>query len=513
MRFLKPFGAAAAITLVCSATAFAQNVRIVYPQEGQDVRGEVTMRFEGIPIGGYAIVRVDGQFKQASAQSFVVFDTLSDRVTFPRGDGSYKLEVTVLSASGGRIGTDSVTFNVANSRVDETGESVRLVHWTRQDRINNFVQRYRVFAESNANIEGGAAAGGGAGAGAGAEGATGAQSYIPAPLDYQVAALMRRIVRDVSLYSGSANITTIVQESFERGREGGESGAGAEVETQRPSRRKVAPSAPTKGPWLPLWTKSAETGTVFTKMIEPNGTEINATRKAASVAIADLLPTFPNSAVQPGSTWETKMTILGDLTSRLPINVQAPITFTAYETLITPAGESRRCAKLESRFRLPDNLAKRIAVNLANKSGAAAGGAGGAAGDTGGIGPGGVGGNAGADAGILEEDIDVARTDVARVLWFDMDRRQILRSEDSIRSYFEIPALEGGEGGPAVAIGGAGDAAAPTEPTKISYNLGVTTWLDDKIPAPNETYTGGLGTAHAVDNVQEPGLARVRGGR
>jgi hypothetical protein len=496
MRFFKPFGTLTA-TLVLSAAAFAQTPRIIYPQEGQDVRGEVTMRFEGIPSGGYAIVKIDGQFKQATAQSFVVFDTLSDRVTFPRGDGRYKVDVTVLSSGGGQVGTTSVNFNVANSIVDSTGEAVRLVHWNRQDRIDAQVQRYRVFAESNASIEGGMQGGGGSGAVAGGGGEGGSESYLPAPLDYQVAALMRRIVRDVFVRDDTANISTIVQDSFERGREGGESGAGANTaESARPSRRKKAPSAPTKGPWLPLWTKSAETGKSFTKRIQQNGQEINATRKSTNVAIADLLPTFPDATVHPGSTWETKMSILGDLTSRLPINVQAPITFTAYDTIQTPNGESRRCAKLESRFRLPDNLAKRIAVNLGNKAGTAGGGGG---------------GGEGAE-GLMVEDIDVARTNVARVLWFDMDRRQVLRSEDIIRSYFEIPpANEGGAATTAPAAGGEG--ATPAEPTKISYNLTVTTWLDDRIPSPNEGYTGGLGTAHAVDNVTEPGLARVRGGR
>ncbi len=515
MRFFKTLGTLVA-TLVLSAAAHAQNVRITYPQEGQNVRGEVTMRFEGIPAGGYAIVKIDGQFKQAAAQPFVVFDTLSDRVTFPKGDGSYKVDITVLSAGGGRVGTDAVTFNVANSVIDETGEAVRLVHWTRQDRINDLVQRYQVLAESNATIDGGISAAGGGGAGAGGDASATSEAYIAAPLDLQVKALMRRVVRDVFMRDTTANITTIVQEAFERGREGGQSGAGTDgagtAAAPRKSRKKKVPTSPTKGPWLPLWTRSEETGKTFTKRISQSGQEINATRKSSIVAIADLLPSFPDTTVHPGSTWETKMSVLGDLSSRLPINVQAPITFTAYDTLQTPNGESRRCAKLESRFRMPDNLAKKIAVNLGNKSGAAAGAAGG---EAGGIGPAGVGGNAGtADAGLIEEDIEVARTSVARVLWFDMDRRQIVRSEDTIRSYFEIPPADTGTGAVGAVPAAGGDAAAALlEPTKITYNLTVTTWLDDRIPAPNEGYTGGLGTAHAVDSVNEPGLARVRGGR
>lgn len=64
----------------------------------------------------------------------------------------------------------------------------------------------------------------------------------------------------------------------------------------------------------------------FVKTIEPTGKEINATRKAPTIALANLLPTFPDTEVRPGSTWETRMTFLGDLSSREPVNVSVPIT-------------------------------------------------------------------------------------------------------------------------------------------------------------------------------------------
>lgn len=513
MRHSKSLSAFVA-TLVLGATAWAQNPRIVYPQANQDVRGEVTMRFEGIPTGGYAIIKVDGQFKQATSQEFVVLDTISDRATFPRGDGAYKIEIEILNSAGGRVGRDEVSFNVANGKVATDAEAVRLVHWTNQDRIDANVLRFRVFAESNAIIEGGemagAAGGGGMGGSSGGGGAADAgPTYLPAPLDYQVTALMRRIVRDVGLYNGSANISTAVAESFERGREGGGNAAGATAAPARPARRKKGAStssAPVKGPWLPVWTRAGETGKYFIKTIEQNGTEINATRKAPTIAIADLLPTFVDAPVRPGSTWYTTMVILGDLTSRKGVNVRAPITFTAYENIVTPGGEGRRCAKLEARFRLPDEIAKRIAANLGSKVGTT--GAAGAAGPTSIMGGGDAG--AGADA-LLPEDIEVARTDVARVLWFDMDRRQILRSEDQIRSYFELPPplADAGGGGAAMGAGAGADAAAPAEPQKVTYSLNVTTWLDDRIPPPSNVYNGGLGTAHSRDSVTEPGISRV----
>ena len=510
---------ATALICVASASAWAQQVRIIYPQEGQDVRGEVTVRYEGLPPGGYAIVKVDGQFKQASAQEFAIFDTISDRSTFTRGDAPYKIDITVLRPGGGQVGTDSVTFNVANNKVDVAGEAVKLTHWKPTDILRDSVERYRVFAESNATIEEstGAAAGGGEAGGA----AAATESYIPAPLDWQVAALMRRQVRNIGMYNGSANIATAVQESFERQRksEAGAGGAegGGEAAAATP-KRGAAPvsTVPVKAPWneddkgKQLWNKAPETGKYFVKMIEPNGTEINATRKAPTIAIADLLPTFPDSEVRPGSTWETNMTILGDLSSRKGVNVTAPITFTAYDTILTPGGENRRCAKLESRFRLPENLAKQIAANLGSKIGGAGG-----AGAEGGAAPGGAEGGA-AEATLLPEDIQVARADIARVMWFDMDRRQVLRSEDIIKSYFEIPPAAGDAtggataGAPAGMMGGeAGAEAAPAEPQKIRYNLNVTTWFDDRVPSPNFSYTGGLGTAHSKDSVNEVGISRI----
>ena len=518
-----------ATALVCLATAsaWAQDVRIIYPQEGQDVRGEVTVRYEGLPPGGYAIIKIDGQFKQASAQDYVIFDTISDRSTFTRGDAGYKLDITVLRPGGAQVGTASVTFNVANNKVDVAGESVKLTHWQPSDILRDSVERYRVFAQSDATIEGGADAAGAGGMSSGGDGggAGATPTYIPAPLDWQVSALMRRQVRNVGMFNGSANIATTVQESFERQRlsetsagsaDGtGGSGMTAPAATKKTS-RKGAPvsTAPVKAPWNeddkggPLWNKAGETGKFFVKMIEPNGTEINATRKGNTIAIADLLPTFPDSPVRPGSTWETNMTILGDLSSRKGVNVQAPITFTAYDTILTPGGESRRCAKLESRFRLPENLAKSIAANLGNKVGTT-GAAGGAT-------PSPMGGGAadGGDASteLTPDDIDVARTDVARVLWFDMDRREVLRSEDTIKSYFEIPPAATDAGGAGAAPGGAGggaDAGAAAEPQKVTYNMSVTTWFDDRIPSPNFTYTGGLGTAHSKDSVNEVGISRI----
>lgn len=490
------------LPLFLAGAANAQNVKILYPQEGQDVRGEITARFEGIPAGGYAQIKIDDQFSQATAQDSLVLDTISDRVTFARGDSAYRLEITVLNSGGKRVGSDSVSFNVANNKVDEGGSAVRLVHWSPQDRLGE-VQRYRVFAESNATVSGGDVAG---------NDNKGSGSYLPSPLDYQVAVLLRRLVRDVNLFTGSANISTIVQEGVQRQR--------LQAPVTPAELRAASQGAPAKGPWYhnlnndPLWSPSPETGKYFIKMIQQNGTEVNATRKAPGVAIADLLPTFPSVAVRPGSTWQTNMTFLSDLSSRLPINVSAPITFTAFEELQTPGGESRRCAKLESRFPLPENLAKRIAANLANKVGEApppppVAATGDAASDA----------TAAAQAPaatpaasapaattplFTEADIAKARTTMSRVLWFDVARRRVLRAEDTVRSNFELPPPGATPGVPLDAT-----QLANSDVPVVSYTLNVTTWFDDRLPDPTEQFVVGGGSAHSRDSVNEPGLSRL----
>ncbi len=488
--------------------------RIVFPQPNQDVRGEIAARFEGIPAGGYAVVKVNGQFKSATFESSYRLDTIGDRVTFP-DDGSYTLEITALNASGRSVGTSSVTFNVANQKVAGNSESVRLVHWTAKDRLRDGVQRYRVFAESNADISESSTGGGGGSGGGGGD--AGGVEYIKAPLDWQVAILLRRQVRDVYGFEGSANIATTVAQASQHQR----------LETpptaQHKKRGAKGGTIKIKGPWLTTWSQGPEFGKYYVKSIKPTGDEINATRKANTIAIADLLPTFPAVAVRPGSTWQSRQSFLSDLSTREPINTQGAITFTAYENIQTPDGASRRCAKLESRFPLPDDVAKRIAANLGNKVGTGAGGAagGGAASAPAPAGPSaGAAGAAGTDA-LLPEDIEVANFNIARVIWFDMDKNEVVRSEDTMNGYFEVPPADAGGGaagggapggaatGNAGGAGAAGGADAAAEPVKVNYRMNVTTWLDDRIPAPSIPFNGGAGTAHSRDNVKDVDLTRA----
>jgi hypothetical protein len=250
-------------------------------------------------------------------------------------------------------------------------------------------------------------------------------------------------------------------------------------------------------------------------MIQPTGLEINATRKSPSIALGDLLPTFPQGEVRPGSTWETTMTFVADLSTRGPLTVRnAPMTFTSFEDVPTPGGRTVACAKLETRFRLPDEQAMELAKKLAAKTGGAGGAPGGSSGPGGGM----MAGPGGGETEEAEIEISLARTSVSRVLWFDINKRQVLRSEDIVDTYFEQEAAAAGEmggmGGPPPGMGGppgaSGAPAAPAEPTKVSYNLRVTTWLDDTIPPPTDKFNGGLGTAHSRDSVQDATIDRVR---
>ena len=241
------------------------------------------------------------------------------------------------------------------------------------------VKRFRIFAESNAVIEepSGGGGGGSAGGGGGESGGGGAESE-PAPLDYQISALVRQVVRDVEMVDGSANIRTVVDRAFERQREGEESGAGGEGGGSGGSSGgggSKKSSGPGKAPWNPDWLVAQEAGKYYVKMIQPSGVEINATRKQPTIALGDLLPTFPLGEVRPGSTWETSMTMIGELAERTPINIRnAPITFTSREDLVTPGGVTINCAKLESRFSLPTDQATTTAKTLAARVGTSGGG-------------------------------------------------------------------------------------------------------------------------------------------
>ena len=53
-----------------------------------------------------------------------------------------------------------------------------------------------------------------------------------------------------------------------------------------------------------------------------SGEEINATRKASNVGLADLFPIFPPGDVKPGSSWTTTMTFISELSTRTPINLR-----------------------------------------------------------------------------------------------------------------------------------------------------------------------------------------------
>lgn len=552
---------APAFTPAAQAQGATGGVRITYPQEGMVVRGEITVRFEGVPEGGYVQIRIDDAKRPrlATAQSSFVLNTFDplafadpdDRTTVKAStEGPHRISITAINPAGKQVGTAQVSFIVGNETVAPPSEApgVTLRHWIPTDILGD-VQRYRVFAESNASIEEPQGAGGGGGGG----GAGGEADWTPAPLDWQVSALARRVLRDVGMIDGSANIRTVIQQAFQRQRlsEAGDAGSGEGGAGGSSGAKKSKLKGVGKAPWnqtdagVPLWDPAPETGQYFVKMVQPSGAEINATRKEPTIALADLLPLFPVQEVRPGSGWDTRMVIVAELSSvpRQSFKLEnARIRFTNFENVMTPAGHSRRAAKLESYYQLPDNVAKRVAAILSINGGGGSGGgaAGGGGGSEGGSGGGAAAGGA-TDAEAQEEAIQeamaeilVARTRGSRLVWFDIDRRLVLRSEDVIDTYYELEgAAAGGATGSSAALmspaltirssaqmgmgrsgmpgpgmpgmmgpgaGGApgGDAAAaPAEPTIVRYNLRIVTQYDDRVPAPSDAYTAGAMTPNS----------------
>ncbi|HEX8550119.1 MAG TPA: hypothetical protein VF681_01055 [Abditibacteriaceae bacterium] len=457
---------------------------ITFPQPNAQVRGSVKALFEGVPEGGYAIIYLDGKglsnLREATTQPFHILNT------FALPDGKHTLTVVAFNAAGKRIGQAEVRFEVANNSVDATAEAVRLINWTNKDLTEDVVRRYRIFAESNATIEGGATASSGGGGGGGeAEGA-----WIPAPLDFQIDLLVRRVVRDVGLFGNSANVRSVVQEAYFHQRD----------ETL------PAPEFPRKAPWNSSWFVSPDSGRYAVKTIKQNGDEINATRKPATLGLADLLPRFPAGTVQPGSTWESEMTLVAEIPQSTGVNVRAPMTFVAFENVQTPAGQERRTAKMESRFNLPLEAATKIARSIQKQAGALSGSAGGGAAAPVAAGPGGPG-----VAEVLPPDFKVVRVSVTREIWFDIAGNQVLRSNDVVNTFYEeepLKAAGGRRGAPAAEAGG-----VATEPVKVSYDLRVTKYLDDTIPPPSDSFNAGAGTAHSRDRVQDPSISRILRGR
>ena len=487
--------------------AWAQT--ITFPQPNAQVRGSVKVLFEGVPEGGYAVVYLDGKglanLREATTQRFHTLNS------FELPDGPHTITIVAFNAAGKRAGTAEVRFQIANNSVDTTAESVPLRNWTTRDLTNDVVRRYRIFAESNASIKGaggeGGAGGGGMDGGGGAGGET-SETFIPAPMDWQIDMLVRRVVRDVGLYQGSANIRAVVQEAYQRQRLSEQGGGAESISGQKITRKKKKkPGPPTKAPWGE-WYASPEAGRYAVKTIKQNGDEINATRKPATLGIADLLPRFPAGSVQPGSTWQSDMTIVGDIPLSTSINIQAPMTFVSFENIQTPSGVEKRTAKLEARFNLPLEAATRIARSIQKQMGTGAAGGGGNAAAPG------VGATAG---GLAEEDpipFKTVTVSVSREIWFDIAGNQVLRATDDVNTFYEEEPeeAEGAVGGLGGAEGG-DELASDAEGTKVSYNLKISKYLDDTVPPPTDTFNNGAGTAHSRDRVTDVGISRVLTGR
>jgi len=464
------FRLASFFVLACALQpGLARAQSIAFPVANQQVRGAIKVTFENFPDGGFAMIYLDGtdlkNLKQATSQPFYALNTLE------MSEGQHSLTAIFFNAGNKRAATSTVNFTVANTVIDESAEGVKLRLWTNADIINDRLRRYRVSAESIGKIEGGPKKDE-------KEAESPIQPYIPAPLDYQVSMLIRTDVRDVALTDGAANIRSVVQLGYQR---------------QRSTEENILPGPPTKAPWG-SWGASSDAGKFLVKTVTASGVEKNATNKVTTLPIADLLPRFPQGTVRPGSTWESEMSFLGTIPSGSAINVRAPMTFVSFENIQTPTGVEKRCAKLEARFALPLEVATRIGKEIQQAVAAApaakAGDA--AAAPAAGAAPAGA-------AGAAAEFATVTAT-VTREIWFDITGSQLLRATDTISAYYEEAA---------VLL--AANATEEVEPYKVTYDVRITKYLDDRIPEPTPSYKAGAGTAHGRDNVRDPSLDKMKG--
>lgn len=452
-------------------------VSVAYPLPGNTLTGASKILFSGVPDGGYVSVYVD-MTPTNKAQSFRLATTQNsyELDAGALSEGKHVLTLISFSASGRQVGIKTVPFNVKN--VGSAGiseDSVSLVNWTARDVVAGKVQRYRVFAVSDATITGDTSAMSGSsmsgssmsmGGSPGGSSASAEPTPKPAPLDHQVDLLLRRVVREVGMIDGSANVRMVVQDAFDRKRMGSESSSGGSggssmsMGSSGSSGPSSSASSSTpldangKAIWNKTWNRAPETGQAYTKMIKPNGDEILITKKPATLPLGDILPTFPAYRVQKGATWNSDIVIVGELSKREPHRLlNVPVSLTGFENVSTPAGFERRCAKIEiAQFSLPDDMAKKIATALQSEAGSSAG-AGSSGGSPGGS-PGGMSmsGSMGGSSGASAEPPKIlnSRATLTRTIWFDIAAHQMVRSEDTVDAYYEEEAP------PASSMGGSG---------------------------------------------------------
>lgn len=315
-----------------------QRFSIEYPREGEQVRGLITVRLKRDIQQGYFFVKLDGNFHSIVSEDSFVLNTLD----LPNGD--HTIEVEFHDAEGNPVGTTRATFRVANGIVTAEGQRFLFRHWNYDDYAKRVVARYRQWIESNAvaTIKSKPVAGGGGMV----------QPPDTTALDKQISLLIRQEIRDV-LVTGAANIRTIVQYAFERGREGVQSGMGGGAST--------LPGVKPK--WSEEWYEAREANKQQVRMIFPTGIEVNATansgpqegRRHAKIPTVDILPRFPAQPtnereprpVAEGESWSSPMTFVVELVHRVALRANGTIQFTKFEDVKLREGETRRCAKLE----------------------------------------------------------------------------------------------------------------------------------------------------------------------
>lgn len=125
-----------------------QELQIQFPQDGQQVRGEITVRFTGVPDGGNVNVTLDGNWIMSSSQGSFPLNTFDLKSLSPNlpNEGTHKPSLRAIDAGGKRVDEKTVWFEVANTRVDTSGEGVLLTHyedWMRSGSQRAAISRVR----------------------------------------------------------------------------------------------------------------------------------------------------------------------------------------------------------------------------------------------------------------------------------------------------------------------------------------------------------------------------------
>lgn len=445
------FGALCLLFAMGAAMA-QQRFSIEYPREGEQVRGLITVRLKRDIQQGYFVVKLDGNFHSIVGEDSFILNTVelpngdhAIEVEFHDASGQIVGNTRVtFRVANGIVADNAGRFLFRHWNYDDYAKRV----------VARYRQWIESNAVATIKSKPGAAGGGGAPGGGGMPGMPGGGMGMPgmpgmggmgpgmpgmggmgpgmpgmgggpgmppgmgsggesggmgmgmpgmgggmgggmvqppdtSALDKQLSFLLRQEIRDV-LVTGAANIRTIVQYAFERGRESAQGGGmGGSMDMGMPGGMGMMGMGPGRGggmpgmgggasmppgvkpKWSEQWFEAREANKQQVRMIFPTGIDINATansgpqdgRRHFKIPTFDILPRFPVQptndreprAIPEGESWSSPMTFVVELVHRIALRANGTIQFTKFEDVQLREGETRRCAKLEAvlKFKAP----------------------------------------------------------------------------------------------------------------------------------------------------------------